>query len=182
VLAGGGSTRMGRDKALLPYRGTTLLEHVASIVRQAAGTAVIIGNPERYGSLGFPVYGDQILPCGPIGGIYTALSVTRSEWNLVVACDMPMLSLSVLRGLIEHSFRSASNCIAGMGPGGEPQPLCAVYHRRCLPLLEQAIGEKRFKMRELLPELRSEPVMLDPSVFANINTTDDWARFEDRPA
>src|SRR5712692_9632320 len=135
VLAGGRSARMGRDKALLPYRGTTLLEHIASVVRQAAGTATIIGDPDRYRDLRHPVYPDQVPQCGPIGGIYTALRVTASDWNLVVACDMPMLSAPVLRRLIDHSSQSASNCIVGVGPGGEPHPLCAVYHRRCLPLL-----------------------------------------------
>jgi molybdopterin-guanine dinucleotide biosynthesis protein A len=182
VLAGGGSTRMGRDKALLPYRGTTLLEYIASMVRQTAGTATIIGDPYRYRNVGYPVCPDQIPPCGPIGGIYTALSVTASDWNLVVACDMPMLSAPILRRLIEHSFQSLSNCIVGAEPGGEPQPLCAVYHRRCLLLLEQAIRDKRFRMRELLLELNAERVALDPSVLANVNTPGEWARFEDQPA
>jgi molybdopterin-guanine dinucleotide biosynthesis protein A len=182
VLAGGGSTRMGRDKALLPYRGTTLLEYIASILREAAGTATIIGDPDRYREVGYPVCPDQVPQCGPIGGIYTALRVTASDWNLVVACDMPLLSGPVLRRLIEHSFQSPSNCIVGAGPGGEPQPLCAIYHRRCLPVLEQAIREKRFRMRELLTELNAEPVALDPSALANVNTPGEWLRFEGRPA
>jgi len=182
VLAGGGSTRMGRDKALLPYRGITLLEYIASIVRQAAGTATIIGDPDRYRDFGYPVCPDQVPQCGPIGGIYTALSVTATDWNLVVACDMPLLSAPVLRSLIDRCFQFPGNCIVGVEPGGEPQPLCAVYHRRCLPLLEQAIRDKRFRMRGLLSELNAEPVALGPSVLANVNTPGEWVRFEDQPA
>jgi molybdopterin-guanine dinucleotide biosynthesis protein A len=182
VLAGGGSTRMRRDKALLHYRGTTLLEYVASVVRQAAGTANIIGDPDRYRDIGYPVWPDRIPHCGPIGGIYTALSLTASDWNLVVACDMPMLSASVLRGLIDRSFQSPGNCVVGVELGGQAHPLCAVYHRRCLPLLEQAIRDKRFKMRALVVELNAEHVTLDPSVLANINTPGEWAPFETRPA
>lgn len=182
VLAGGGSTRMGRDKALLPYRGTTLLAYIASIVRQAAGTATIIGDSDRYRDAWYPVCADQVPHCGPIGGVYTALRVTASDWNLVVACDMPLLSAAVLRRLMEHSFQSASNCIFGAGPGGEPQPLCAVYHRRCLPVLEQAIRDKRFRMRELLPALNAEPVALDASALVNVNTPGEWLRFEGWPA
>ena len=116
VLAGGGSSRMGRDKALLPYRGTTLLAYIASVVRQAAGTATIIGDPDRYSNVGFPVCPDQIPQCGPIGGIYTALSVTASDWNLVVACDMPMLSAPVLRRLIERSFHPQAVALPGRDP------------------------------------------------------------------
>jgi molybdopterin-guanine dinucleotide biosynthesis protein A len=182
VLAGGESTRMGRDKALLPYRGTTLLEYIASIVRQAAGTVTIIGDPGRYRDVGYPVCPDQIPQCGPIAGIFTALSLTASDWNLVVACDMPMLSAPALRKLIDRSFQSPGNCIVGAGLGGEPQPLCAVYHRRCLPRLEQAIRDKRFRMKGLVAELNAEHVPLDPSMLANINTPGEWARFEDQPA
>src|ERR1700737_3888460 len=182
VLAGGRSARMGRDKALLPYRGTTLLEHIASIVRQAAGTAAIIGDAHRYREVGYPVYPDQVPQCGPIGGIYTALSVTSSDWNLVVACDMPMLSSPVVRRLIEHSVQSPGVCIVGVGPGGEPHPLCAVYHRRCLPLLDQATRDKRFRRRGLLRELNAEQVALDATALANVNTPGEWARFEDQPA
>jgi molybdenum cofactor guanylyltransferase len=182
VLAGGGSARMGRDKALLPYRGTTLLEYIACMLRDAAGTAAILGDPARYQNLQYPIYPDQIPSCGPIGGIYTALSVTAFDWNLVVACDMPMLSASILRRLIERSFQSTAICVAGAGPDGEPQPLCAVYHRRCLPVVERAIHHKRLRMRELILELVAEHVPLDLSVLANVNTPGEWVRFENQPA
>ena len=60
VLAGGGSTRMGRNKALLPFRGITLVEHVAGIVRQAAGSVTLIGDPVQLGHLGLPVVSDLL--------------------------------------------------------------------------------------------------------------------------
>ena len=182
VLAGGESARMGRDKALLPYRGTTLLEYVASVVRQAAGTVSILGDAKRYRNLPYPVYPDRVPSCGPIGGIYTALSMTDSDWNLIVACDMPMLSAALLRPLIDASFRSTVDCLVGAGPGGEPQPLCGIYHRRCLPAVERAIRDKRFKMKELVSELKAGIVTLDESLLANVNTPGEWVRFEERPA
>ena len=62
---------MGRDKALLPYRGGTLLEHVARILSEALapGAVAIIGHPVRYGGIGYPVYSDGVASCGPLGGI-----------------------------------------------------------------------------------------------------------------
>jgi len=181
VLAGGSSTRMGRDKALLPFRGTTLLQHVAAAVEQAAGNAAIIGDPDRYGELGYPAWADRVPQCGPIGGVYTALNITASDWNLVVACDMPMLNAPALRGLIGHAVRSTRICTVAAGLDGEPQPLCAVYHRCCLPILEQAIRERRFKMKSLLAQLDPGQVPLEPSVLANANTPDEWIRFERWP-
>lgn len=181
VLAGGGSTRMGRDKALLPYRGATLIESVARAVEQAAGSATLIGDPQRYGDFGFPVYADRVASCGPMGGIYTALSVTSSDWNLIVACDMPMLTAPALKSLIEKGRGSTKLCVVASGTGGEPQPLCGVYHRRCLPMVEQAIRDKRFTMKKLLSELNAELFAFDEPVLANVNTPTEWVPFESEP-
>lgn len=181
VLAGGGSSRMGRDKALLPYRGTTLLEHVARAVREAAGTVALIGNPDLYGGLGYPVYPDQLPGCGPLGGIHTALSVSVTDWNLVVACDMPGISAEALLILLDGAAKSLKSCVIAQGPGGEPEPLCAVYHRRCLPALARAIRDKYLKMKHLVVQLDAETRAMDPAALANVNTPAEWARFEEQP-
>jgi molybdenum cofactor guanylyltransferase len=182
VLAGGGSTRMGRDKALLPYHGTTLVEHVASAVQAASGSAAtIIGDPDRYRCFGYPVVADQVPGCGPLSGVYTALSVTSTDWNLVVACDMPAITATTLRKLLEHATVSGRSCVAAVGPSGEPEPLCAVYHRRCLLVLDRAIREKQFKMRDLLPSLEVELWTVDAASVANVNTPAEWGAFQEKP-
>ena len=172
---------MGRDKALLPYRGTTLVEHLARAVKEAAGTVAVIGEPVRYSSLGYPVYRDKFPGCGPIGGVYTALSVSSTDWNLIVACDMPALSADVLRTLLRSAGESDKSCVVATGPTGEPEPLCAVYHRCCLPVLNRAIQEKRFKMKDLLTELDLKARPVDASALVNVNTPAEWAEFEEKP-
>jgi molybdenum cofactor guanylyltransferase len=173
---------MGRDKALLPYRGTTLVEHLARAVQEAAGNVALIGEPARYSSLGYPVYPDKFPGCGPLGGVYTALSVSAADWNLIVACDMPGISADVLRGLLRSAGESAKSCVVvATGPIGEPEPLCAVYHRSCLPVLARAIQEKRFKMKDLVRELDSKARPVDASALANVNTPAEWAEFEEKP-
>jgi molybdenum cofactor guanylyltransferase len=185
VLAGGLSSRMGRDKALLPYRGKTLIEHVAGIVGEAlpdtSRPVAIIGDPSRYGNLGYPVHPDSVPGCGPLGGIYTALKVSTSDWNLLVACDMPMLSPVGLRALLDCAQAASGSCLTAAALDGQPEPLCALYHRRCLPVLNRAIREKRFKMRGLLAELDWETVVLSPEIFANVNTPAEWIAFEGLP-
>ncbi len=178
VLAGGASARMGRDKALLPYHGTTLVEHVARAVRDAAGNVALIGDPQRYESLGYPVYPDKLPGCGPLGGLYTALRLSTSDWNLVVACDMPGILAEVLLALLDRAAASDRVCIVATGPAGQPEPLCAVYHRRCLPAVTRAIQDKRFKMLDLLHELEVESWDVNPSAVANVNTPGEWAEFE----
>ena len=169
---------MGRDKALLAYRETTLVEHVARTVRDVAGSVTLIGDPGRYGALGHPVFADKVPNCGPLGGIFTALSVALTDWNLVVACDMPGISAHALRVLIEREPEPDRNSVMAVGPGG-PEPLCAVYHRNSLPVLEKAIRDKRFKMRDLVGELEAELRPLDAVALANVNTPDEWAGFKE---
>lgn len=165
---------MGRDKALLPLGGATLAGQVASRVMAAIGNVLLIGWPERYRELGYPVIADQVEGCGPIGGVYTALSVTPADWNLIVACDMPALTVPFLDQLLRRAATSPADCIVPRTPSGL-DPLCAVYHRRCLPALSSAIQGKLFKMQDLLSVIRIEAwTVSDPAPLANVNTPQEW--------
>lgn len=175
---------MGRDKGLLPYHGTALVAHVAGIAQQALGAGAsvsIIGDEERYRDLGYPVHADVVARSGPLGGVITALKWTQSDWNLVVACDMPRLSDASLKNLVEVASGSRALCVAAGGPSGELEPLCAVYHRRCLAVLERALAERRLKMMDLLAELHAEPVPFPREMLANVNTPEQWKDFEEQP-
>jgi molybdenum cofactor guanylyltransferase len=169
---------MGREKALLPYRGTTLVEYVAHTVREAAGSVALIGDPAKVGHLGFPVFADEVPSCGPASGIYTALRRTATDWNLILACDMPGISAEVLRELLRRAEIAGSNCVAATGPDGQPEPLCAVYHRRCFPVLARAIREKRLKMKDLVTEIGATLMPVAPAALANVNTPAEWSEFE----
>jgi molybdopterin-guanine dinucleotide biosynthesis protein A len=183
VLAGGASKRMGQPKALLPYRGTTLVEHVAKIVAEATGSVApasvtVIGDPGSLGHLGLPVFPDELPSYGPASGIYTALRVTNTDWNLVVACDMPAVTADLLRVLLLRAETAERNCVAATGPYGQPEPLCAVYHRRCLPALSRSIRDKRLRMRDFVKEIGAIWVPVDKLALANVNTPAEWAEFE----
>lgn len=178
VLAGGRSSRMGRDKALLPFGGGTLVEFVAGQVLAAAQRVALIADPGVYGQFGFPVYADRFPGCGPLGGLHTALSMKLGEWNLVVACDMPRLTPTILARLCERAEAIRDPrlaCVAPVSGTGEYEPLCAVYHTTCLPAVERALGEKQFKMRFLLLGLKTVGLEgeFEPC-FTNINTPKEW--------
>ena len=174
VLCGGRSSRMGRDKGLLPVDGKTLVERTAERVLAAAGSVTLIGAPERYRHLGLPVVPDLMADCGPIGGLYTALKMTRSEWTLLVACDMPGVTAEFLGELLAAAIGRRSTCLVPETESGR-HPLCAVYHRRGLGAVEFSIQHKRFKMHDLvqLLEAASWPVR-DAAVLENMNTPLEW--------
>jgi molybdopterin-guanine dinucleotide biosynthesis protein A len=178
VLTGGQSRRMGRDKALLPIEGSggpsSLVERTAAHVRAAAGSVTLIGMPERYASLGLPVAADITPGVGPIGGLCTALDITRAEWNLVVACDMPGVNEAFFRSLIDAACASNALCLVPETASGL-HPLCAVYHRRARVVVASAISHKSFKMHDLLKTLEAAPwPVADASLLANVNTPLEW--------
>jgi molybdenum cofactor guanylyltransferase len=169
---------MGRDKALLPFGAATLVEYVAQTVRDVVGPVTLIGDPAKFGHLGLPVLPDELPGGGPASGIYTALRASATDWNLILACDMPGISADVLRNLLRAAEPAQRSCVAATGPDGQPEPLCAFYHRRCLPALSRAIRDKRLKMRDLIKEIGAIWVRVDASALANVNTPKEWLEFE----
>jgi len=179
VLAGGQSTRMGRDKALLPFRGGALAAYVAATVAAAAGSAVLIGDPQKYGHLGYPAIPDRTPGAGPLGGIETALSCTAADWNLVLACDMPAVSADFLRELLDAGERCGADALVPAGPSGRLEPLCAVYHRRAAAALRRALDRGVRKVTEALAGLDAAPwPVIDSACFANLNTPEEWVGYD----
>ncbi len=175
VLVGGTSSRMGQDKALLPFRGTTLAGYAAQLVEDAAGSATLVGDPRLYGPLGYPVIQDTMPGAGPLGGIATALGASPADWNLIVACDMPGLTAKLLRALIEQAESDVGDCLVPHGASGCPEPLCAVYHRRCFGVIARALQCGVRKVTDGLAGLRVvEPSLEASGLFVNINTPQDW--------
>lgn len=166
---------MGRDKALLPWKGSPLIASIASKVRDATGSVTLIGNPARLGGLGYPVLSDLHPGCGPMGGLETALKLGGADWSLVTACDMPRLSVESLRLLAERTLTAPEErgCVVPLTKRGW-QPLCAVYHVSCLPVVEQAIALNRLRMLDLITLLQLVPVSLEPSILSNVNTPEEW--------
>jgi len=184
VLVGGHSTRMGRDKALLEFHGATLAGRIAECVRRVAGNVTLIGPPDRYRELGYTVIPDRVPGCGPLGGVYTALSASHAEWNLMVACDMPLVTPELLDVLFSdaESGPSIVDCVVPelatpVAPeGSRLDPLCAVYHRRCGSAARRALDRKILKMHDFVStlRLRRHPVA-DPALLRNINTPPEWS-------
>lgn len=172
VLAGGQSTRMGRDKALLPYHGKTLLESIHAQLAGICGQAFVVGPAARYASLGLPLIEDIHPGCGPLSGIEAALA-HASEWAFIAACDMPGLQNEAIREIL-HLAQSETEAkiIMPLSPDGLPEPLCAAYHRSILPAVRKSLETGVFKVTDALAGL---PLLTLPSrPFPNVNTPAEW--------
>lgn len=185
VLAGGRSTRLGRDKASEPLLGRPMLQHVIDRVSPLVGEVVIVAAP---GQTLPPVRTparlrtavDVYPGTGPLGGIYTGLLAARADRCLVVACDMPLLTPALLRALLERS----AACDVVMPVLEYPEPLHAVYARSCVEPIRERLAAGQLKITNFLGAVRvcylreGEVRALDPELrsFINTNTEEDLAR------
>jgi molybdopterin-guanine dinucleotide biosynthesis protein A len=169
---------MGRDKALLPFRGVSLAQHVARVLAASAESVFLVGNPEQLCILGIPVVPDLYPGQGPLGGILTALRHATAPWNFIAACDMPAIDGEVVEAL----FRAAEECSAGVllphDAKGQPQPLCAVYHRSVLDVVQPAFDRGIRKITAALEGVRTVDARVEHvNAFQNVNTPADWADY-----
>src|SRR5271155_912558 len=118
ILAGGESSRMGRDKALLELNGEPMILRAARLVETVAANPVIVGVPERFSALGLEVIADDWPAAGPLGGIATALRASRARWNLIVACDLPYLTKEWLEFVVARAHLSKADAIVPMNERG----------------------------------------------------------------
>src|ERR1035438_4434023 len=174
---------MGRDKALLPFRGSTLAGRIAGAIAAATGSVTLIGNP-LIGNLliGHPdlsAIPDLYPGEGPLGGILTALQHTRSNWNLIVAGDLPNVDTPFLTRLLDLADHSPADVLLPCDPEDRPQPLCAVYHRRSLGRLLASFQGGVRAVRTAISTLELERVTIaETEFFQNVNTPEDWAAYD----
>ena len=131
---------MGRDKALLPWAGTTLLDHALARLREACSSVRILSGAERrYDDRGVPVDTDAVPDAGPLGGIYTGLLGIGAGAGLFLGVDLPFVTVALLRRLLELSERH--DAVVPESPRG-PEPLCAVYRSTCLEPIRRTRGRQ----------------------------------------
>lgn len=174
VLAGGRSSRMGTDKALLHYAGRPLIAHAVDLLKAAGLAPHIVGSRSDL-AVYAPVVEDSHPVCGPLGGIEAALASSTSEWNVFLPVDLPLLHLVFVRYLIERaSVTAATATIPTLA--GSPEPLCAVYHRNLLQGIRESIESHNYKVIDGISHAArgSEADLF--SVEAVAATRDDWPR------
>lgn len=185
VQAGGKSSRMGVDKALLDFGGKPLIQHVLARLGSLAQEMIITTNrPEGYRFLGLPLIPDLIPDRGALGGLYTALSAASHPLVAVVACDMPFASPKILGTC--RDFLLTDPDLDAVIPRTKHglEPLHAVYRREtCQPAIKAAINAGKWKViswhedvnvRVLPPHATGSQNQQD-LVFWNLNTPEDFA-------
>ena len=189
ILAGGASSRMGRDKGLLDFGGVPLIVHTARLIEPLVAEVTVVGSPRRYAKLGLHAIADRVKVqsrmdssgYGPLAGIATALSATRSPWNLILACDLPYLSAEWIDWLLSRALCSRGIAVIPRTERGI-EPLAAVYRRECGATVAAALARGVRKLSDVIEELRVDHVYprgwrrIDPNglVLKNMNAPGDY--------
>lgn len=151
VLAGGMSQRMGADKAFVQLKGQTLLERVLETARVVTPEVMIVGERSKFKAYG-SVVEDVFRQRGPLGGIHSALAVTATELNLILAVDLPFLEPRFLTYLYQRAQETHA-MVTLPRAAGRWQPLCAVYQQEFGKLAEQALKSGDNKIDSLFTDI-----------------------------
>ncbi len=202
MLAGGKSSRMGRDKATLQFRGKPLIAHAVELLRAAGCRSVIAGLRPDLAAYA-PVLPDLHPGCGPLSGIESALAAAHlaPATVLFLPVDLPLLPASFLTLLLERSTHTGALATIPVA-GGRPQPLCAVFHTALLPGIREALKAGEYKVLRAIEaatsasqrdyfyveaaiSARSDLLNLERQPlhrwFLNVNTPEEWAGVDAPP-
>lgn len=186
VLAGGASSRFGRDKALVEFRGDTLLARLSAMLRTVSPQVTVVGSLEKYAALGMPCLADRWPGQGPLGGIITALEASADStdiraWNLILGCDMPFLTTDWLAYLVRRAAESSRQVVVPQSSHGL-EPLCACWRTDAVDVLRSSFERGTRRVVEAMKQLQME--VLDETqwkrfdsaerLFWNMNTPVDY--------
>lgn len=184
ILAGGASSRFGRDKAFVEIGHETLIERVASRLGQVTDDLFVVGNNlSRFNHLRLRLVQDLVDGMASLGGIYTALDAARHSHVFVAGCDMPFLDLNLVRYmfLLAPDYDVVLPCVRG-----EAEPTHAIYGKVCAQPIGELIRAGERKIITFLPQVRvrevreDEIAIFDPQFlsFFNLNTPEDLDRMQ----
>ena len=191
ILAGGKSSRMGSDKAFLEYEGKKFITQIAEELSWFDERIIARGGNSRFESAlerEWTVIPDIYPDHGPMGGLHAALSACESDALFVVTCDMPLIESELVRELCEWMQETDSgeervdayDVVISVGEGGKIHPLCGVYRKSVLPVLEEQIISDQNRMMAALKKLRVKYVTVDTPAkerqLANVNTPEDYEK------
>jgi len=175
ILAGGESKRMGSSKAFLPFGDVNFIEAIMAALSPLTSAIHIIGKDPELDDLGAERHIDLIENAGPLSGLYTGLAASTTEWNLVLSCDVPLITTALLQKLVSAANPQVD--VVLFEAKGYQSPLVALYHKRCLPIIENALQHGERRLRMVLQSLLLKIIHLEgeeAEQIQNINTKEDY--------
>jgi molybdopterin-guanine dinucleotide biosynthesis protein A len=176
ILAGGKSSRMGTDKAMLDVHGILMIDHICSQLAPLFDSVIISSQDPDFSRAGMTVVKDLFPDNGPIGGIEAALRASTTERNFITTCDIPTIHTQLICNLMAN----LENCDISLFSFKQtnPEPLFAGYRKKVGIIALEQIKNKKLKLSDLFDKCQIQKVMHDDkSWYFNMNTPDEYRRF-----
>jgi molybdopterin-guanine dinucleotide biosynthesis protein A len=179
VLAGGKSSRMGCNKALMEFKGKPLIQHAVDILRQVCDHVIISANTDDYQFTGCETWPDEFPFQAPMIGIYSCLKRSGHRWNIVLSCDMPLVKPHLFETLLSN--HKQADVVLPIHDAGCIEPLCGLYNRQIITGLEEHIRNQDYGLQHFIKTTRLKLVDTDTvndfqksNMFVNVNTAEDF--------
>lgn len=179
VLAGGRSSRFGSNKAIYDFQGKTMLKHSVDLLRPFCEHILISGDKEEYYRYDYPCIPDKYGEIGPLGGIASCLDESDSEENIIVTCDMPLITSDLVAKLLV--YHQPGKVTAFIDSHGRIYPFPLIIQKSHTSSLRRQIDERKYQIQELMDEVGFTPVLLKEEellCLANVNSKDDLQKIE----
>ena len=173
ILAGGKSSRMGRDKGLIVHDGKTFVERIIDAMRPLVDEIILVANNSEYDRFKVRRVPDLIPDAGPLAGVYTGLHFSETEKNLALSCDVPLITTGILEQLILAS--DEDHDIIQLESQGNTLPLIALYKKHCENTFQKLLEEGERRLQTAVTHCHVKTISLDDNdarYVINVNTPD----------
>lgn len=176
IIAGGKSSRMGSDKGMLFLNETVFIAHIVKALRDASiQNITIVSSNADYDFLNCNRIEDIYPNKGPVGGIFTALSHSKTEQNIILSVDIPLISADIITWLIANIDKE--KLITQVKVGDKVSPLIAVYNKVTVSIFEEHLKREELKLRMVVEAIPNQTIEVPEkwqSLLQNINTKEDY--------
>ncbi|MBC8470274.1 MAG: molybdenum cofactor guanylyltransferase [Planctomycetes bacterium] len=180
IMAGGESRRMGIDKSMLSIKGQSIIEVICEQLRGSFDEILISANQvDKFAFLGFKVVPDKVPEWGPLMGIASALEASASEYNFVVACDIPKINLNCVHKMLTEAIESRADIVVPVTGKEKYEPLFAIYRKSTLEVINKTLSSGKNKITDVFTLCKVKYIeMEDADWLINLNTIADYEEFQ----
>ena len=179
ILAGGKSSRMGTDKGFLMLNDKSFVQYSIDALKPLVSEIIIVSDNPDYNVFGYERIADAIKDAGPVSGICSGLQASKTEYNLVLSCDIPLITTEVLKQLVDAIDDTAE--IIQAESHGKSMPLVAIYKKSVADIFYKFLKEDERRLRVAIKSCQFKNVVLDKAfenTTMNINTKEEFKQIQ----
>ena len=175
ILIGGQSKRFGSIKWKEKINGVMILDHIWNCCKNFQSRHLIGKN--NFTNHDYNYILDQLIIQSPISGVYTALNHSKTEWNMILSCDLPLLNSNILEKICKKADKDFDAIIPYVN--NKHQYTCALYNKKCLPIIKSNIDSGFYSIHNAVKQVKSSDIIFENEIaFLNMNTRKDYEKIK----